>query len=349
MLAARARSRPRCEVAKAVQVLMVTPALPTETEARTTAFIARQIKSLRDAGVTVDLLEIRGRSKAKYPQAIAPLRKLAHHVDVIHAHYGFPGWIARSQLRRPVVVSFLGSDLLYYSHASPVADGLHRLEITSSRLLARLVDAVIVKSPEMAAKLPFARTYVVPNGVDLAAFAPRDRAEARTCLGWSRDRVYVLFPGNPAQRRKAFPLARDAVERASQLLGRPIELVPLRGIPPAHVPLMMNASDAMILTSLAEGSPNVVKEAMACNLPVVSVPVGDAEWLLDGVRGCGVEPRDVEPLGAALAKVLAARQPSDGRRALLEKGLDERTVAGKIVGVYEDVLSRRNRYHVTVD
>ncbi len=105
----------------------------------------------------------------------------------------------------------------------------------------------------------------------------------------------------------------------------------------------MNGCDAMLMTSLIEGSPNVVKEAMACNLPVVGVPVGDVPELLQDVPGYAVCPRDAQALAEALAALLLTKPEVKGRLALVRKGLDVATVAQKVINIYELVLSRRAR------
>jgi glycosyltransferase involved in cell wall biosynthesis len=105
--------------------------------------------------------------------------------------------------------------------------------------------------------------------------------------------------------------------------------------------LYMNACDVLLMTSFSEGSPNVVKEAMACNLPVVSVLVGDVPELLAGIKGCVMCPREAEALGAALVQVLRDGQRSAGRLALQRKGLDQESVARKIMTVYAEVLTQR--------
>ena len=325
-----------------MRVLMVTPRLPQAGRPATTAFISRQIASLKARRIDVDVMEVSEGTGLAYLKAAFRLHRRARASDLVHAHYGFCGWVARCQLSRPVVVSFLGSDLIDFPSRRRRTALRRRAELVSNRLLARLVDRVIVKSDQMAAIVASARPLVIANGVDLSEFAPVPRAEAREQLGWPADGRYVLFPGNPEKTRKGFPLARAAVAEASRRLGQELELVALAEIEPDRVPMIMNACDAMVLTSLAEGSPNVVKEAMACNLPVVSVPVGDVELLLEGVLRCRVAPREPEALGATLAAVLDEAAPSDGRQALVRKGLDACAVAGRIVAVYEDVRAGRS-------
>lgn len=323
-----------------MRVLMVAPSLPREGRAATTAFIARQIESLRDLGIAVDVVEADGRSKTKYLRATRDVRRRLRSCDLVHAHYGFCGWVARCQLERPIVVSFLGSDLLDYPARRSWNMVLYRqTETRSNRVLARIVDRVIVKSEEMARTVRNVRPHVIPNGVDLGAFTPRDPAEARRELGWPPGEKRVLFPADPARPRKGFSLARAAVEEASRLLGERLELCTLRDVPHHRVATIMNACDAIVLTSLKEGSPNVVKEAMACNVPVVSVDVGDVAYLLDGVQRCCVTQRDARAVAEALRDVLADPGRSDGRKALQEKGLDAETVARRIQGVYEQLLT----------
>jgi glycosyltransferase involved in cell wall biosynthesis len=323
-----------------MRVLMVTSQLPTAAEPGSMAPLARQIESVRATGAHVEVLEIKGGRGLKYLRALPRLWELARAVDLIHAHYGYCGIVARGQFGKPVVVSFMGDDVLGTPDGEGRVTPLSRLVVYADRWLAHVVDAVIVKSAEMAQVVAPVRAHIVPNGVDFQTFRPMESAAARAELGWTDDKGYVLFAGCPDNPRKGFPLARAAAMSASRRMGQPLELVPLWGVAPDRVPLYMNACRALVMTSLWEGSPNVVKEAMACNLPVVSVPVGDVPELLDGVEGCAVGPRDADALGALLAQVLADGRRSEGRAALERKGLDLESVARRVVGIYEEVLAR---------
>ncbi len=322
-----------------MRILMVTPQLPTATHRGVMAPVARQIESIRAHGAEVTVLEIRGVKRLKYLQRLGDLHSMIPSVDLIHAHYGYCGWLARSQFRKPIVVSFMGSDLLGTPDASGRVSLISRVVVQADRWLARTVDAVIVKSPGMAQVLSPVNAHIVPNGVDLDAFRPMEPREARRRLGWPEGMRYVMFPGNPDNPRKGYPLARAAVKCAAPRVPVPVELVALSGIAPEHVPVYMNACDAMLLTSFLEGSPNVVKEALACNLPVVSVPVGDVSDLLAGVGGCALCPRDADALAGALVRVLREQHRTDGRIALQRKGLDLQSVAQKVISIYEAVLT----------
>ena len=324
-----------------MRVLMITPRLPTPSEPGTMAPVARQIESLRAAGADVDVLEVRGIRRLKYLQSFWRLWRMVPAADLIHAHYGYCGWLARAQIGTPVVVSFMGDDLLGTPDASGRAEPLSRLVVQADRWLARLVDAVIVKSAEMAGVVAPVRCHVIPNGVDLASFRPLDAVAARAMLGWPADARYVLFAGDPANPRKGFALAEAAVAHARTRTAEPIEVAVLADVAPDDVATLMNACDVLLMTSLWEGSPNVVKEAMACDLPIVSVPVGDVPELLDGVEGGTVRPRDPVALGDALVGVLMRPERPPTRAALIHKGLDMESVARRVMAVYREVLGRR--------
>jgi glycosyltransferase involved in cell wall biosynthesis len=321
-----------------MRILMVTSQLPREGRSLDMAPLMRQIESLRRAGVEIDVLEVTGPRRWKYGLALRELLRRARRADLIHAHYAYCGWLARTRVKRPVVCSFMGDDVLGTPDAQGRISAASRLVVRGSRVLARLVDAAIVKSAQMARILAPAGTIVIPNGVDITAFRPMPAHDTRRELGWDVSRRYVLFPGNPANPRKGFDLASRAVDFARKTLNQPLELTPLWDVPPERVPLCMNACDAMLMTSWLEGSPNVVKEAMACNTPIASVEVGDTPELLAGVEGCRLAPRSPEVLGQELAALLERRGRSDGRAAILARGLDLESVAERIIDVYRRVL-----------
>jgi glycosyltransferase involved in cell wall biosynthesis len=182
---------------------------------------------------------------------------------------------------------------------------------------------------------------VQPTGVDLALFQPAERAAARARLGYAPHERVVLFNAgkNPAVKDPA--LARAAVEHAISRIGE-IRFAVLNGkAPPEEIPVYMNAADVLLVTSFTEGSPTVVQEAMACNLPVVSVDVGDVRERLQGVDACEViAGRDPAALGAALARVLAAGKRSDGRAHAAALGID--AIAARLAEFYRRVLLVRS-------
>lgn len=323
---------------------MICPELPTDQSPGSMAPGARQIQSIAAAGVDVQVIDMRGIPKLKYLQVLPKVRRAARNVDLIHAHFGYCGWLAWlgkkwAGSRVPIVMSFMGDDLL--GTPANEAGKLERasvLAVDINRRMASRYDQIIVKSQEMAEQLRGMPCHVIPNGVDLDVFRPVDRVRARQELGWSESGWRVLFPGDPSNPRKGHSLAQAAVRLVEESSGQPVELVPLWGVHPDQVPLYMNACNAMLMTSLIEGSPNVVKEALACNANVVAVPVGDVPEMLQGIQQCQTTARAAGEIGAALERLLRADRPSDGRDVLQTRGLSLAGVAQRILGIYRRAL-----------
>ncbi|UCG52460.1 MAG: glycosyltransferase [Candidatus Latescibacterota bacterium] len=327
-----------------VVICMVTNMYPTEEQPGFGAFVKSQIDSIAAEGHEVSLLLIGGRASAwNYAAAIGRLRDMLNekHFDIVHAHYGLSGLVACMQRACPVVVSFCGDDLLGTSNGRGGVTFKSRGIVWVDQLVALRADGVIVKSQKMRPRLRFAsareKAVVIPNGVDFGLFRPIDREIARKELGLPRDKRYVLFPSMPREPRKRVDLARDAVEVLKN--DHPAaELLVLDKKPQREVPVYMGACDAMILTSDWEGSANVVKEAMACNLPVVSVDAGDAWEIIAGTAHCYEAKRDPNDLAAKLGQVLSAGERSTGRDRI--EHLELSAVARRVVGVYEAVLTK---------
>jgi glycosyltransferase involved in cell wall biosynthesis len=323
------------------RVLVVTNLWPTESDPGWGSFVRAQMESLRPLGVEFDLLFINGReSRWNYWRAIGELRgRLKRHAyDLIHAHFGLSGLVARCQLKLPVVVSFMGDDVL----GQPRRDGgitlTGRFYQISSFVLARLVAAVIVKSREMKSRLRLDSALVIPNGVDLDLFRPIDPAQARRTLGLDPAKRFILFPYDPAEARKRYDLIEAAVALARTVIPE-LQILHVRCVPPDLMPLYMNAADVLVLASLFEGSPNAVKEAMAVNLPVVAVDVGDVAELLGPTEGNSVVPRNPEAMAARIVEVCRKRTRSRGREGIARLSMPN--VARQIAEVYASVVRRK--------
>jgi glycosyltransferase involved in cell wall biosynthesis len=305
------------------------------------SFLKTQAESLRDIGVDVDVLHVRGHTGPRAylsgaGQAAALNRRCPF--DVVHAHYGQCGMLGRLQVRAPLVISYLGSDLLGIRDFAGSITPRGRVEVAVFRQLARVAAVTITKSEEMARVLPRGcrrRNRVIPNGVDLERFRRIPRDEARRRLGWDEDEAVALWVGD---RRfaaiKNLPLAEAVCRRVVDMVPEARLRVATR-LPREEVPLWMSAADALVLTSHAEGSPNVVKEAMAAELPIVSTPVGDVPERLGGLPGCHVRPPDVDALAEALADALRHGRVPEARLAI--QSLSLRRVAEQIASVYEAV------------
>ncbi len=324
---------------QAGDVLFITNMWPDELRPYYGSFIASQAHSLSAAGIGVDVLYVRGfLGPQVYAKALGAISRIAgrRSYDVVHAHYGHTAAVGLGISQRPLVISFCGEDLL----GAPREHGItakSRAELTVFRQLGRFADATITKSLEMELALPRrlrARNRIVPNGVDLDLFAPRPRAAARAELGWDADEKVMLFLGDPRDERKNVRLA----ERAAALVAQRRERTRLHvawAIDPLAVPLHMNAADCMVFASRSEGSPNAIKEAMACELPIVATPVGDIPERLRGVPGCWVTDAEPAAIADALLAALDADRTPAARAAVEVLGLGR--VAERLLGIYEEV------------
>src|SRR2546429_5890181 len=266
---------------------MITSGYPQPGRPHTQQFVKRQAEFLRAAGVEVEVFDFRGRQKLRnYVTGWARVRSRlsARRYDLVHAQFGQSGLLALPK-RLPLVVTLRGDDLQGIVDDVDGRIGLKGKVLQRiSQWVAAHADSVIVVSEHMRAFLdPLVPVYTIPSGLDFALFRLIPRDEARRHLGLPLDKRLVLWVGKPTNPRKRFPLAQRAMELLNQSL--PAELIVGWGVLHADIPYYMNACDALVFTSVQEGSPNAVKEALACNLPVVSVAVGDVPLRLHGVAG----------------------------------------------------------------
>jgi len=320
------------------RVLVVTNLWPYEGDPSYGCFVKAQMDSLRPLGVDYDLLFINGRqSRWNYLRAFRQLwqRLRAQRYDLIHAHQGLSGLVARGQIRLPLVISFMGDDVSGKSQGSDRIPLFGRFYQVSSFILARLASAVIVKTAEMKRHLKLHSAHVIPNGVDMDLFRPTGQAEARRELGLDAQKKFVLFPYDPTVSRKRFDLVESAVARARQTFPE-LEILRVFGVPQSRMPLYMSAADVLVLASQFEGSPNAVKEAMATNLPVVAVAVGDTAELIGQTDGCHLVERDAGEIAAKIAEVCRKGMRTRGRDSIARLSIDN--VARQIVQVYSTAV-----------
>lgn len=327
-----------------MRVLWVTNMWPDERRPWYGSFVYSQAESLREIDIKVDVVYMAGYlRKREYLRGVVALHRATRtrSYDLVHAHYGHSGAVATLQRHVPVVISYCGDDLL----GTPRADGLGGLTLSSRALaaafaqLARVAQATITKSEEMADRLPPTcrdRNYIIPNGVDLARFAPRERPDARRQLGWDDTFPNVLFVGKPTIATKNFALAGRVCDELARR-GVPVQLRVAANVEPSDMPVWMNAADVLLFTSLSEGSPNAVKEAMACELPIVSARVGDVTARLTGVAGTFVVDRDPVAMASAVQTALTVGRAPEARSAIAALSLER--VASRIASIYESVSS----------
>ena len=316
-----------------LKILVVTNMYPHAGNEGYGAFVKQQVEQLRALGHLVDVLHFPGYlSQLEYLKAAVEVsrRTRRERYDVVHAHYGVTGLAVLFRNAIPLVISLHGSDALVGWH-----------EPLISRIVCRLADATIAASRKVANRIP---GEVIPCGVDLSLFRPKPKTEACQRLKLKSERKYILFPFDPGRGIKRFDLASAAVAELARG-GMDIELLTVSKIPNAEMPWYYSAADSMILCSDSEGSPTSVKEALACNLPVVSTDVGDLREIVRGIAGTEIVEQSPVSLAAGLRRVLN-RPPDfvfDGRTAM-ERYSQQKAVEA-IVAVYRRVIEQRLLKH----
>lgn len=266
--------------------------------------------------------------------------------DVIHVMYGgvMADQVARRRYGRPLLVTFHGSDLLGENLSGWARKMISRYGVLCSRRAARAADGVVVVARHLIRALNGAvstdKVRVIPCGIDLDRFKPMDPRECKQRLGWCPRSFHVLFAssnGDPVKR----PWLAEAAVAQMNPSDRPAELHYLSGVANAEVPVWLSASDVLLLTSRHEGSPTVVKEALACGLPVVSVDVGDVAERIEGLEGCHLAQPDPADLAAKLCLVRQRGRRLDSAPAGRLKELSIVSVAQKLKRCYEEISRGR--------
>ncbi|GJL59416.1 MAG: hypothetical protein NPIRA03_22730 [Nitrospirales bacterium] len=306
-------------------------------------FVQSQASSMRMAGWEVFLGIVDDRTSIK--GIIRNIRRLQGEVgqkkpDLVHVLYGsmtaLVSYLGKRKL--PLVLSFCGSDLL----GVPAPSFAWRVREWVGRFIGLWVAgrsaAIIVKSNNLLQSLPKnlrEKAAIIPNGVDVNFFRPIEKKEARAKLGWSQEARVVVF--NPSkdhnQYVKNFNLARRTVEDLARYVPN-TSLQLIANVSAEEVLLRLNAADCLLVTSLHEGSPNIVKEAMACNLPVISVPCGDVPERLVGAFPGGVYPYDALALSAGIQEVFKFKERSNGLEQLIAQGLTADLIAERLTQIY---------------
>lgn len=325
-------------------------------------FIEEQIAALEACGVLIIRYGVTGKGIVGYLRELPALRRLicAERPDIIHAHYGLCGLLANLQRMAPVVTTYHGSDINVPS--------ILRISKIAMRLSAHNIF-VSARSMAIAFRLsPFAfrlkkRSTLLPCGVNI----PKPWSELQTqWVGqltlnqWVQeklqsDTINVLFAGAFDNAVKDPELAFATIQASNTAIGngkwamesnsqspianRPIKLIELKGYNRNQVNALMYNCDTLLMTSKTEGSPQVIKEAMACGCPIVSVDVGDVAERTSGVEGCYiVRTREPKDIAEALLKAIAFEGKTNGRDCILEMGLSNEQVAQRLIAIYQSIV-----------
>jgi glycosyltransferase involved in cell wall biosynthesis len=315
--------------------------IPGDGQGHSMIFARRQAEALASREIAIELFHLRSRtSPIELWREGLRLRRMLREFepDLVHAHFGTVTGLFTVLASRPIpaVVTYRGSDLNDVPTTAGPRAWLGR--ILSQLAMLGVAGAVCV-SPQLRSRLWWRRSLVrvVPSGVDTNVFCPQPRDEARRALGWPVDRPVVLFNLGRGGANKRLDLAQAAMELVrAEIPDATLEVLD-GNVPPAMIPLWMNAADCLLLTSDAEGSPTVIQEALATNLPVVSVATGDVAYRLCGVAASHIVPRDPGSLANAVIGVLQDEKRSDGRAHVA--AVSSENVTTQLIELYRDVTA----------
>ena len=289
-------------------------------------FILEQSEALEKMGQTVHFFGIQGHGIWGYVRNYKGLKRIIqdYKPDVIHAHYGLSGLLATLQRRVPVVTTFHGSDI-----NNPKV-------LPFSKIAMRLsAFTIFVSQKNVDIARPTKKFALLPCGVNSDNFSMMSKHDARLQLHLDATKTYVLFAGSFSNSVKNPELAQKAIA-----LLKNVELIELKGYSREEVNYLMHAVDVALMTSHTEGSPQFVKEVMACGCPLVSVDVGDVKEVTAGVEGCYIVSREAEEIAEKLQIALNFKGRTHGRERIMELGLENRKVAETILTIYNHIIAR---------
>lgn len=293
-------------------------------------FIYEQVESLKVLGVEFDYFFVSGKGLRGYFKSYLSLRRvLKKKYDIIHAHNGLCGFIANFQRSVPVVTTYHGSDI-----------NVFRLRMISYFPLFWSKQNILVSHSQLKKLLIKKNILIIPCGVNLQIFQPLQNNTLPNRMGHEEFQADILFSSSFSNQIKNFQLANEAINLLSS---EKINLIELKNKSREEVCFLLNNSNLILLTSFSEGSPQVIKEAMACNCPIVSTDVGDIRHLIADTEGCYLTTFDsadvAEKIGLAL-KFSRTKGRTDGLERIINLGLTTENIAKQIYDVYVRVYQK---------
>jgi len=294
-------------------------------------FIKSQGESLIKEGVNVDFYRIKGKGIIGYLKNIKSLRYYIKQngYDIIHAHYGLTGLVSILTFSKaPVILSVMGSDAYGSFDIKGKRIKSSYLDMLLTQVAMLFAKGIIVKSKNILKLVPYkSKSFIIPNGVNFELFRPFTN---------KLNRKSVLFLAKNSDPRKNFKLLEEALDL---LLDKDIKLLNPYPIDQTQFPDYLNKASVFVLTSYNEGSPNVIKEAMACNIPIVSTDVGDVKEVIGKTDGCYITAFDPKDVASKIKQALDFGKRTTGREDI--KHLEASIIAKKIIKVYESVLKKQ--------
>lgn len=289
--------------------------------------VTNQGDSLVSEGVIIEYFLVRGKGVWSYLKSYFVLRSFLNKnfFDIVHAHYSYCGYLVGLTFnRRKTVVSLMGSDV-----------NKRGVELVLIKIFSAFFWGVtIVKTERMKSHFKNKKMVILPNGVNFDIFKPLQKENCQKEVGFNSLKKHIIFfLSNPSRTEKNLPLAMEAIQLLSN---DSVEFHTISLVQKERIPFLLNASDVLLLTSFFEGSPNIIKEAMACNIPIVTTDVGDVRTTIGDTEGCFItsyKPTDVK---GCLEKALNYSKRTNGRSYI--DFLDSKVIAKNLIKIYKELI-----------
>jgi teichuronic acid biosynthesis glycosyltransferase TuaC len=287
-------------------------------------FIIEQVESLKKMDIHIEYFLIKGKGWTGYLKSLSKLKKKIKNkkFNLIHAHYGLSGLLATLQRKIPVIITFHGSDININKN--------YKWSFIASRLSSK--NIFVHKDQPKKLKVMLNEKDIIPCGINLKIFQPKDKVALRKKLNWDQKKVYILFSSSFDKPVKNVNLAYKSTQNVKNS-----ELIELKNYTKIELSNLMNAADLLLVTSFSETGPLIVKEAIACNCPVVSTDVGDVKEIIVKRKNSFVTSYNPKEIEAVIKKVIKLKKPVPKDELTLQE-YDLNYAAQRIKVVYQECL-----------
>ena len=287
-------------------------------------FIIEQVESLKKIDIHIEYFLIKGKGWTGYLKSLSKLKKKIKNkkFNLIHAHYGLSGLLATLQRKIPVIITFHGSDININKN--------YKWSFIASRLSSK--NIFVHKNQPKKLKVMLNEKDIIPCGINLKIFQPKDKVALRKKLDWDQKKVYILFSSSFDKPVKNVNLAYKSTQNIKNS-----ELIELKNYTKIELSNLMNAADLLLVTSFSETGPLIVKEAIACNCPVVSTDVGDVKEIIVKRKNSFVTSYNPKEIEAVIKKVIKLKKPVPKNELTLQE-YDLNYAAQRIKVVYQECL-----------